>query len=525
MDWTSRSGLCLRVLIVLLLDMGAAARVEAAPPALQFRPPDMPGRMPGRRILLLTSDFGISIVRMPQSLPRDTSTPAVPAVQQAPAAPRPAEPPQPQGRLLRLPARLATQANDPQRAWLGVEMEALELPLALSLGLPNANGALLLKTISGGPADQAGIRTGDIVVGLNGRVIANISDLHQRIALLTPGSEALLEVWRATGDGEDFPAALRRLADGGNAHVMYHLGRMYAAGSGVARDDGEAARWYRRAADAGNVNGTAALGFALLEGRGTPIDQQEGLRLVRLAAANEHVEAANRLGHILLEGKIADKDALEAVRLFSKAAEAGHTPSMVDLGLTYANGNGVATDLDRAGIWYKRAADLGNSYGMVNLGWLYEWGKGVELDPGKAAMWYKRAADLGNSYGTMDLALLYAQGKGVQRDDVAAVALNRKAVSLGNALAMNNLAWMLQSGRGVAQREPEEAADLMMKSLDRRNEFSRQRLTQFSNTWSREFRQALQSRLRDRGYYSGPIDGRFRESTVTAINAYFGRPR
>jgi hypothetical protein len=65
----------------------------------------------------------------------------------------------------------------------------------------------------------------------------------------------------------------------------------------------------------------------------------------------------------------------------------------------------------------------------------------------------------------------------------------------------------------------------MMKSLDRRNEFSRQRLTQFSNTWSREFRQALQRRLHDTGYYSGPIDGRFRESTVTAINGYFGRPR
>jgi hypothetical protein len=90
---------------------------------------------------------------------------------------------------------------------------------------------------------------------------------------------------------------------------------------------------------------------------------------------------------------------------------------------------------------------------------------------------------------------------------------------------MNNLAWMLQSGRGVAQREPEEAADLMMKSLDQRNEFSRQRLTQFSNSWSKEFRQALQRRLRDGGYYTGPIDGRFQESTLTAINGYFSRPR
>ena len=134
-------------------------------------------------------------------------------------------------------------------------------------------------------------------------------------------------------------------------------------------------------------------------------------------------------------------------------------------------------------------------------------------------MWYRRAADLGNAFGMMDLALLYAQGKGVQRDDAAAVALNRKAASLGNSMAMNNLAWMLQSGRGVERTDPEEAADFMMKALDRRNEFSRQRMTQFSSTWTKEFRLALQSRLRDAGFYSGPIDGRFRGPTVAAVDA------
>jgi peptidoglycan hydrolase-like protein with peptidoglycan-binding domain len=35
----------------------------------------------------------------------------------------------------------------------------------------------------------------------------------------------------------------------------------------------------------------------------------------------------------------------------------------------------------------------------------------------------------------------------------------------------------------------------------------------------------MQSRLRAAGFYSGSIDGRFRHSTVSAINAYFNRPR
>jgi TPR repeat protein len=463
---------------------------------------------------------------MPQRPPTGGQPSTVPATQQTPAIPpRPGEPTQPQGRLLKLQVKLGSQPNDVQKGWLGIEMESLELPLALSLGLPTADGAFLLNAVRDGPAAKVGIRFGDIVVGLNSRVVPSMNDLRQRVASMAPGSEVQVEVWRIAGDEGDFLQMLRRLADGGNTHVMYRLGRMHAAGIGGVRDEIEAVRWYRKAADAGNSSALAALAVALLEGRGTGIDQQEGLRLLRTAAAKDHLEAMNRLGHILVDGKITDKDTLEAARLFTKAAEAGHAPSMVDIGLMYANGVGVQTDLSKAAMWYNRAADLGNSAGMANLGWLYEYGKGVETDVAKAAMWYRRAVDLGNAFGMVDLALLYSQGKGVQRNEAAAVALNRKAASLGNSMAMNNLAWMLQSGRGVERRDPEEAADFMMKALDRRNEFSRQRMTQHSGTWTREFRQAMQSRLRDAGFYTGPIDGRFRETTIVAIDAYFNRSR
>src|SRR5581483_6084510 len=205
--------------------------------------------------------------------------------------------------------------------------------------------------------------------------------------------------------------------------------------------------------------------------------------------------------------------------------EAGHVPSIVDLARVYYNGDGVETDLTKAALRYKQAADLGSAPGMVGLGWLYEHGKGVETDVGKAAMLYRRAADLGNSVAMVDLGLLYVQGKGVEKNEFTAVSLYRKAIALNNSMAMNNLAWMLQAGRGVERRDPEEAAELMMKALDRRNEFSRQRMTQYSNTWSREFRQALQRRLQDAGFYTGRIDGEFRQSTIAAIDAYFNRNR
>ena len=102
------------------------------------------------------------------------------------------------------------------------------------------------------------------------------------------------------------------------------------------------------------------------------------------------------------------------------------------------------------------------------------------------------------------------------------MALYRKAVALGNSTAMNNLAWMLQSGHG-ARRDPEEAADFMMKSLERRNEFSLRQMTKSPGIWTRDFRMAMQKRLQEAGLYSGRIDGNFRESTTSAVEAYFNR--
>ena len=156
---------------------------------------------------------------------------------------------------------------------------------------------------------------------------------------------------------------------------------------------------------------------------------------------------------------------------------------------------------------------------------LYQQGKGVEADLAKAVMWYKRGADLGSVVAMTDLAVLYIQGKGVEKNDAAAAALYRKASGLGSSIAMNNLAWMLQGGKGVARKDPNEAADLMLKALDLRNEFSLKQMTQSSRAWSKEFRQALQGKLRKVGVFTGPIDGEFRKSTIAAINAYFNRSR
>jgi TPR repeat protein len=196
-----------------------------------------------------------------------------------------------------------------------------------------------------------------------------------------------------------------------------------------------------------------------------------------------------RYGLALVDGNYVAKDPTEAMRLFTKTAEAGHVPSMLQLGLMYNSAEGGAADPAKAALWYKRAADLGNSTGMVNLGFMHQ------------------------------------QGKGVERNEITAVSLYRKAAAEGNPSGIHNLAAMLDSGRGVAQKDPEQAAELMMQALDLRYEFSINQMMRNARAWSPEFRRALQRRLRDAGLYSGRIDGEMRDTTIAAINAYVSRKR
>ena len=471
------------VLLAVGMEIAGASALRASPPlglaAPKYGAP-----------LLKIADTGIDIVRMPPRPPSSGQTASTaPGGQPSQIPPPPGAAAKPQGRLLKLQVKIGSQPNDSLKGWLGIRMDPLEGALATSLGLDNANGALVLDTVAGGPLSESGIRFGDIVVALNGKEINSVGDLFRRVASISPGGGAVLEVWRASAEEADFLQTLRRLGYGGNAHVMYLLGKVYATGSGVVRDEAEALQWYRKGAGAGNAGAMTALGAMVLEGRGTVKDPQEAVYWLRAAADKNQHEAMSRLARVLAEGKVVTKDAPEAVRLFTKAAEGGYVPAMADLGIMYARGDGIQVDFAKAAMWYKRAADLGSSAAMVNLGWLHQ------------------------------------EGKGVAQDSAAAATLYRKAAGLGHPTGMHNLALLLDSGKGVERKDPEEAAALIMKALDRRHEFSRKQMKENSRVWSKEFRQAMQRKLRDAGSYSGPADGEFKDSTIAAIDSYVNRAR
>ena len=123
----------------------------------------------------------------------------------------------------------------------------------------------------------------------------------------------------------------------------------------------------------------------------------------------------------------------------------------------------------------------------------------------------------------VNLGFMHQQGKGVEHNDITAVALYRRAAAEGNSTGVHNLAAMLDSGRGVARKDPEQAADLILRALEMRNEFTYKQMPQNSRAWRLEFRRALQRKLQAAGVYSGRIDGELRDTTISAINAYINR--
>ena len=73
------------------------------------------------------------------------------------------------------------------RGWLGVYIQPLTADAAENLGVPGRRGALVADVTSGGPAEKAGIRSGDVIVGFNGKEIRDEHELPQAVASTKPG--------------------------------------------------------------------------------------------------------------------------------------------------------------------------------------------------------------------------------------------------------------------------------------------------------------------------------------------------
>ena len=82
------------------------------------------------------------------------------------------------------------------RGWIGVQPRDLDPEFAQSFDLPVKDGVLITGVLQNGPAAQAGMKPGDVVLTIAGQPVHNTAQLLLAVASLKPQSQAQIGVQR-----------------------------------------------------------------------------------------------------------------------------------------------------------------------------------------------------------------------------------------------------------------------------------------------------------------------------------------
>ena len=102
-----------------------------------------------------------------------------------------------------IPVQLVQQVADQliehgqvQRGQLGVQAQKLTLDLADALNVDPNRGVVVTRIIEGSPADEVGLRPGDVLLSINGEALSDEVSLRRVLGLLPVGSSVEIELHR-----------------------------------------------------------------------------------------------------------------------------------------------------------------------------------------------------------------------------------------------------------------------------------------------------------------------------------------
>jgi len=98
------------------------------------------------------------------------------------------------------------------RGWFGVAVQKVTPEIAESLGLEKARGALVASVSKDGPAEDAGIKVGDVIVEFDGKEINESNDLPHLVARTPVDEEVRVKVLRGKKESS-FTVTIRELKE------------------------------------------------------------------------------------------------------------------------------------------------------------------------------------------------------------------------------------------------------------------------------------------------------------------------
>ena len=179
------------------------------------------------------------------------------------------------------------------RGYIGAAVQDVTPDIAESLGIAKS-GALVGDVTPGGPSDTAGVKSGDLILKVDGHAVTGASDLTRQVGMVRAGDTIHLEVRR---DGQTRDVAVR---------------------SGVRPSEDQVA------ANSSGAQSPAEASTGVLGMRVVPDSQGRGVRVAGLSGDSDAAQKGLRTGDLIVQaGQAPTRTPAELARAVSQARESG----------------------------------------------------------------------------------------------------------------------------------------------------------------------------------------------------------
>jgi serine protease Do len=124
------------------------------------------------------------------------------------------------------------------RGFLGIEIRDLPRTLAQTYGY-DGEGVLIVNPLPGGPADEAGLRSEDIITAINGDAIRDADELRYQVGAMRPGEPVQVTIFR-NGETLTKTVTLTEMPRDATARIMPGRGGDSGQDTGAVESSGMA---------------------------------------------------------------------------------------------------------------------------------------------------------------------------------------------------------------------------------------------------------------------------------------------